>query len=482
MHDEPAATRDGPLAAEGSEDWPATSGEDGSQPRPVGWRESLGVWARIGLLSFGGPAGQIAVMQRILVDEKRWLSQDRFLHALNYCMLLPGPEATQLMTYVGWLMHRVWGGVLAGVLFVLPGFVSILALSLVYTSFGETGAVQAVFFGLKPAVLAIVLGALVRIGKRTLHGWAPSAIAIGTFAAMFVLRAPFPAVIGGAALAGWLLGRTWPSAFAGVQGGHSANAAGSQDGLIDQLSHADMLAHTKPNARKALMTLVIWGGLWWLPVAILAIVQADQLWLSLGLFFSKAAVVTFGGAYAVLAYLAQQAVEQYHWVTATEMLDGLGMAETTPGPLIQVVQHVGFMGAFRQAEGLPPAVAGVLAAVLVTWVTFVPCFLWIFLGAPFMEHLRSHRGIRSALAGITAAVVGVVANLAVWFAAHTMFGDVGEVRAGPVRVIAPEASSADWRAIVIAALACVLVFAARWGVVRVLGVCVAAGMCLLALT
>ncbi len=442
--------------------------------RPVPFREGLRTWMRIGLLSFGGPAGQIAVMQRILVDEKRWIGQDRFLHALNYCMLLPGPEATQLVTYIGWLMHRVWGGIAAGVLFVLPGFISILALSLIYAAYGDTPAVEAAFFGLKPAVLAIVLAAVIRIGRRALRGWAPLCIASTAFVAMFFFALPFPVVIAFAAAAGLLFGRFKPGSMQakglGSKGDHP------KEGLIDQLATAGMLRHAEPSARKSLATLAIWGTLWWGPIALLAVLTGpSSVWTTLGVFFSKAAVVTFGGAYAVLAYLAQQAVEHYHWVTAPEMLDGLGMAETTPGPLIQVVQHVGFMAGVRDAGGLPPLLAGTLAAVLVTWVTFVPCFLWIFLGGPYVEALREQRSLRNALAGITAAVVGVVLNLAIWFALHVLFGTVGRTEYGPLRLWTPDPATLDWRAVVVAAVACFLVFAARWGTLAVLGASVVIG-------
>ncbi len=386
----------------------------GSRAQPqVPWREALGTWARIGCLGFGGPAGQIALMHRILVEEKRWISETRFLHALNYCMLLPGPEAQQLATYVGWLLHRTPGGLAAGVLFVLPGALVVLALSVVYARYQTLPLVTALFAGLKPAVLAVVVEAVLRIGRRALRTRFLVALAALAFLAIFALHVPFPAIVAGAGTIGFAVARlrpVWlppPRADAG-----EARAADLATGA----------AHTQPSRGRALRTLGVWGGLWLVPVAFLhAWLGPDAVFSRIALFFSQAAVVTFGGAYAVLAYLAQAAVGTFGWLQPGEMLDGLGLAETTPGPLILVTQFVGFLAAYRHASGLDPLLAGVLGAALTTWVTFVPCFLWIFLGAPYMEALRGRRSLDGALAGITAAVVGVVLNLAVWFALHVVF-------------------------------------------------------------
>lgn len=446
-----------------------------SPPRPVSWGEGLRTYFAIGLRSFGGPAGQIAVMQRILVDEKRWIGQTRFLHALNYCMLLPGPEATQLVTYVGWLMHRTLGGVVAGVLFVLPGFLSILALSLIYWHYSDVRVVQALFFGLKPAILAIVLHAVIRIGSRSLRSKTLVALAAASFIAIFFFGVWFPVIVGAAALLGFVGSRFAPVAFAPALN-HRSKGDHPDRGLIDELAEAGQLAHTRPSLFGSLKVLLVCGVLWWAPVAFLALATGpDSVWTTLSVFFSKAAVVTFGGAYAVLAYVQQQAVERFEWVTAAEMMDGLGMAETTPGPLIQVVQHVGFLGAARDSGSLNPSLAGSLAALLVTWVTFAPCFLWIFLGAPYLEALRGKRSLSSALTAVTAAVTGVVLNLAVWFGLHTLFHEVREQQHGPLQLHVPEWSSLDWRSLAISIIACILTFRFNWGVLRVLGVCVALG-------
>ena len=428
----------------------------------IGFGEATRVWAQIGLLSFGGPAGQIALMHRMLVDERRWFGERRFLHALNYCMLLPGPEAQQLATYFGWLLHGVRGGLVAGSLFVLPGFVLILALSLVYAGHGDTAAVEAVFYGIKPAVLAIVAYAVVRIGSRVLRNGTLLGLAAAAFVAIFFLDVPFPLIVAGAAVAGWLGGRRRPDAFAGA-------LAEDADGDGDA-------PRVRPSLRRGAGVLALGLVLWWAPVAALALfLGRGSVYVQEGTFFSVVALVSFGGAYAVLAFVAQEAVQTYGWVTPGEMLDGLGMAETTPGPLIMVVQFVGFMGAYRFADGLDPLVAGVAGAVLVTWVTFVPCFLWIFLGAPYVEYLRGRRGLSAALSGVTAAVVGVLLNLALWFALHVVFEEVGERRAGPVRLYEPDLGSVDPVAAALAAGAVALVVWRRWPVLRTLAVSTAAG-------
>ena len=370
---------------------------------PVSLAEAARVWARIALLSFGGPAGQIALMHRVLVDEKKWISEARFLHALNFCLLLPGPEAQQLATYIGWLMHGAWGGLAAGGLFILPGFASIMALSLLYAAWGTTPALSGLFFGLKAAVLAIVAAAVWRLGGRTLKTVYQQALACSAFAAIFLFDAPFPALVIGAGLIGFFgAARFAPVASSFTETGAEANRS----------------------VGGSLAPAAICAILWLAPVAVVVWrLGLDDVYPQIALFFSKMALVTFGGAYAALAYVAQQAVERFHWLTATEMLDGLGLAETTPGPLIMVLQFVGFMAAFRHPGALPPFLAGALGGALATYVTFVPCFLWIFAGAPFVERLRGVPALTGALAGIAAAVVGVIANLAVWFAMHFLFRD-----------------------------------------------------------
>ena len=441
-----------------------------NEPEAVSLREATRVWARIALLSFGGPAGQIAVMHRILVEEKRWIGEARFLHALNYCMLLPGPEAQQLATYIGWLMHRTRGGLIAGILFVLPGLAAIMVLSWIYAAAADVGAVEALFFGLKAAVLAIVAEAVRRLGSRALRNNVLRALAAAAFIAIFFFAIPFPLIILAAGAIGYFAGRAGAAAFSGGGGHGSATSEGTV--LGDRIPD-----HAVPSLRWSLRISAVFLLLWLAPLAVLlATLGPDNVFSRIGLFFSQMAVVTFGGAYAVLAYVAQQAVETYGWLAPGEMLDGLGMAETTPGPLIMVTQFVGFMGAFRDPGGLHPMVAGTLGGLLTTWVTFTPCFLWIFLGAPFVERLRSNRALSAALSGITAAVVGVVLNLAAWFALHTLFRQVREVTAGPLRFDLPVAASVDLAACVLAAAAMVAMFRFKLGAPTVLAGCAAAGM------
>ena len=405
----------------------SVAAEDRSVPdHGVSLREAFWTWLRVASLSFGGPAGQIAVMHRILVEEKRWISESRFLHALNYCMLLPGPEAQQLATYIGWLMHRTLGGIMAGVLFVIPGVIAIMALSYVYAGYGNVPVIVALFFGLKAAVLAIVLEAVFRIGKRSLKNNAMRLLAAAAFVGIFFFNIPFPIIIFGAALIGFLGAWTGAKAFL-IKSGHGS---GKQDaGVVDSLLGDKLPDHARPTVARALRASSIWLVLWLVPViALVATLGTGNVFSEIAVFFSKMAMVTFGGAYAVLAYVAQQAVENYGWLKPGEMLDGLGMAETTPGPLIMVLQFVGFMAAFRDPGTLSPMVAGTLGGLLATWVTFTPCFLWIFLGAPFVEVLRDNKNLNGALSAITAAVVGVVLNLAIWFALHTVFRQVTAVR------------------------------------------------------
>ncbi len=437
----------------------------------VPFREALRTWVRVGLLSFGGPAGQIAVMHRILVEEKRWVSESQFLHALNYCMLLPGPEAQQLATYIGWLLHRVRGGLVAGTLFVLPGFVSILLLSLLYAGFQETTLVQALFFGLKPAVVAIVVQAVLRIGGRALKNRAMITLAAAAFVAIFFFEVPFPLIVLGAGLIGYLGSRVRPDLFVVIRG----HASAGDDAGIGHETSGERVAG--PSWLRSFRIAVICLILWWAPVGALALwVGTGSIWVQEGVFFSQAAVVTFGGAYAVLAFIAQQAVETYGWLQPGEMLDGLGMAETTPGPLIQVVQFVGFMGAYRNPGGVDPMLAGVLGSVLTTWVTFLPCFLFIFVGAPWIEHLRGRQGLTAALSGITAAVVGVILNLAVWFSVHVLFADVDEMRAAGLRLLVPDWPTMDVAALLITIGSFGALFLLRWGMIRTLLLAAAAGL------
>jgi chromate transporter len=440
---------------------------------PVSWREMWTTWGRVALLSFGGPAGQIAVMHRIIVDEKKWLSEERFLHALNFCMLLPGPEAQQLATYTGWLLHRTRGGLLAGGLFILPGLLSILVLSIIYAEYGTVPIVQAVFFGLKPAVMAIVIEAVIRIGKRVLKNGVMLTVAVMAFIAIFFLEVPFPLVILIAGVVGFLGGRWFPERFS-ILKGHAAKHDTAATPVIERVYH-----DVPPTWTRALRVSAICLPLWFAPIVIARqMLGADSVFYQEGVFFSQAAMVTFGGAYSVLAYVAQQAVENFGWLQSGEMLDGLGMAETTPGPLIMVVQFVGFMGAYRHPGSFDPLTAGIIGSLLTTWVTFVPCFYWIFLGAPLVERLRSQRTLNASLSTITAAVVGVVLNLAIWFAIHTLFTEVWEFHLGPVRLFQPVWSTFDLRVAILAALAMILTFVWKRDMITTLALCVIAGVAL----
>jgi chromate transporter len=419
----------------------------------VPFREALRVWTRIALMSFGGPAGQIAIMHRELVEERQWVDEPQFLHALNFCMLLPGPEAQQLATYFGWLLNGTKGAIAAGTLFVLPGAVAILGLSFLYAIFGDLAAVEALFFGLKAAVLAIVVDAVIRIGRRALKSRLAQLIAAAAFVAIFFFAVPFPVIVVVAAAIGFFT-------------------------RLSMVSHGDGEAALPPRERSWWLPAGF-AFLWLAPVAALLIFAGrGNVFTEIALFFSRMAVVTFGGAYAVLAYVAQQAVDHYHWLSASEMLDGLGMAETTPGPLIMVTQFVGFMGAMRNAVGLDPLLAGTLGALLTTWVTFTPCFLWIFVGAPYVERLRGTAALSSALAAVTAAVVGVILNLAIWFAVHTLFARVTPVRSGAFHFDAPVASTVILPAAFLALAAAVALLRFRINPMLVLGACAAAGIAL----
>ncbi len=452
----------------------------GARPAPlhgVSFGEAFRVWLRVAALSFGGPAGQIAVMHRIIVDEKRWIGEARFLHALGYCTVLPGPEAQQLATYIGWLMHRTAGGVTAGVLFVLPGFVSVLALSLMYAAYGSVGAVAAVFYGLKSAVLAIVAQAVLRLGRKALRSRTMAALAVLAFAALFLFAVPFPAVVA-AGLVGFAGVPLGPPAAAGGGHGDPGEAAGSPPALDAAYGEA-LPDYARPSIGGARRAGAVWLTLWLVPVAcVLLALGADSTFGRIAVFFSQMAVVTFGGAYAVLAYVAQQAVEGYGWLRPGEMLDGLGMAETTPGPLIMVLEFVGFMAAYRDPGALPPWVAGTLGAALATWVTFVPCFLWIFLGAPFIEALRGNRALNAALAAVTAAVVGVILNLAVWFALHSLFRAQVPVRGFGLSFDWPVLGSLDPWALALSLAAALALLRFKAGVIPTLAGCALAGVAL----
>jgi chromate transporter len=403
-------------------------------------------WFAVSLQTFGGPAGQIAVMQRAFVDERQWITQQRFLFALSFCTLLPGPEAQQLATYIGWRLHGLRGALIAGTLFVLPGVVAMLALSVLYVTAGDTDVVDAVFLGLAPAVIAIVLQALVRIGRRSLRHPSWVVIAVAAFVAVAVFAVPFPLVILAAGIAGWAVGRRYPEVTA---------APSVDDAPVP-----------RPKGRRAALLLALGIPLWLAPVGIAAVIfGSGSTVVDEGLFFSGSALITFGGAYAVLAYVAQQAVVQHAWVSASEMIRGLALAETTPGPLIMVVQFVAFLGAFQHPGDANPWVAAVAAALVTSWVTFVPSFLFIAVGAPYVEQLQHLAGLRACLAGVSAAVVGVIASLATYFARHTLFANVGDL------------TSLQWQPLLITCVGLVLVLL-NWSVLRVLGVCAALGLVL----
>ncbi len=433
----------------------------------VPFGEAMKVWARVAALSFGGPAGQIAVMHRIIVEEKKWIGEQRFLQALNYCTLLPGPEAQQLAIYIGWLMHRTKGGLVAGTLFVLPGLLAIMALSWIYVLLGKVTLVQGLFFGLKAAVLVIVIEAVLRVGRRALKNNTMRALAAASFVALFFFGVPFPIIIFGAGLIGFVGGRAGLPAF--LAGGGHGKVGDKQVADAESLLGEETPAHARPNVRWSLSVAGVFLVLWLVPVALLYFgLGGDNVFAQIAVFFSKMAVVTFGGAYAVLAYVAQQAVDNYHWVTPGQMLDGLGMAETTPGPLIMVTQFVGFLAAWREPGAMPPLLAATLGGLLTTWVTFVPCFLWIFFGAPFVEALRANKALGAALGAVTAAVVGVILNLAVWFALHVLFADLVPVRWLGTTVDLPVLSSVDVPSLVLSIAAAVAIFRFRFGMLSVL--------------
>lgn len=429
---------------------------------PPAFRELVGTFARIGCLSFGGPAGQVALMHREIVEERRWLDEDQFLHALNFCHLLPGPEAQQLATWIGWKLHGWRGGLAAGLLFILPGALVILAMSLAYVLAAQAPWFSALFLGVKAAVLAIVLQALIRIGRRALDTGFRRGLAALAFLALFAFAVPFPWVVLAAGTLGALVAQARPS------------------WLNLTLNDAPAAA---PPWKTSLRSALLWGFIWAAPmVAVVLTVGPDHVLWRIGVFFSQLAVVTFGGAYAVLAYMAQEAVQGFGWLSTREMADGLGLAETTPGPLILVTQFVGFLAAFRAPEPFTPLVAGLLGAGLTTWVTFAPCFLWIFTFAPWIDRLQASAVLRGALSALTASVVGAIASLSLWFALHVLFARVATLEAGPLRLPAPETASLDGQAAILTIVALALVFGLKWGVLRVLASCAVGGLLLLILS
>ncbi len=409
--------------------------------------EALRFWAKLGFISFGGPAGQIAMMQAELVEKRKWISQSRFLHALNFCMLLPGPEAQQLATYIGWLLHKTWGGIVAGAFFVIPSIFILWTLSFVYAAYGSLPSVAAVFYGLKPAVIAIVAVAVIRIGTKALKNEVMWMIAALAFVAIFFFKVPFPLIILSAGLIGFVGGRVWESKFYVIAGHDDGNEAS----VLGDATESPL--HAKPSWTRAIKIASIWLPLWLAPTIAVGLWKGwNHTLFQEGVFFSKAAVVTFGGAYAVLPYVAQQALFHYGWLNPGQMMDGLGLAETTPGPLIMVLQFVGFMGGWQHPGDLSPMVAGTLGALLTTWATFTPCFLWVFLGAPYIEQLRGNVKLASALSAITAAVVGVVLNLAVWFAINALF---------------PSHAMIDWFALIVCLVAAVGMLKWKWNIIPV---------------
>lgn len=431
----------------------------------VSFREAFLVWVKIGFLSFGGPAGQIALMHRVLVEEKKWLTEPQFLHALNFCMLLPGPEAQQLATYSGWLLHGLRGGFVAGLLFILPGFLVMLVLSILYAAYAELALVEALFFGIKAAVFAIVIEALIRIGSRVMKTRALYGVAAVAFIAIFFFDVPFPLVVAGAALFGFL------GAWSGWLSSPEADLTG------EPLTDNAVLPTRWGMAWRSLVTLAVGLILWLGPVAALIFfLGGSHVFAQQAVFFSQMAVASFGGAYAVLAYVAQEAVQNYGWLSAGEMLDGLGLAETTPGPLILVLQFVGYLGAFREASGIDPLMSGMVGAVVTTWVTFAPCFLWIFLGAPYIERLRRIESLNAIFAAVTAAVVGVILNLSIWFGLHVLFAEVEERHVSMLRLWSPDLATLDLWALALSIGALVAVLRFKAGMVPVLGVAALLGL------
>ncbi len=427
----------------------------------VSFREAFRYWLKLGFINFRGPTGQIAIMHKSLVEEKRWVSEERFLHALNYCMLLPGPEAQQLAIYIGWLLHWTIGGIVAGVLFVLPSVFILLALSLIYVAYGNVPWVTAFFYGLKPAVVAVVAEAVIRIGRKTLKNELLVTVAALAFVAIYFFKVPFPLIVLSAGLLGFVGGRFAPAKFTLKKTTSKSSASGQamQTVISDDAPQQHLV---RLSWGRSLKVILVCGVLWFAPIVGLGLLRGwDDILVQEGLFFSKAAMITFGGAYAVLAYLAQQAVEHFGWIKPGQMLDGLGLAESTPGPLIMVTQWVGFLGAYNHPHGLDPFVAGIAGALVTTWSTFAPCFLWIFLGAPFIESLRGNERLNATLTAVTASVVGVILNLAVFFTQHTLF---------------PKGSGPDWFGIVLAAAAFLALTRLHWNMPMMIGAAGAIGL------
>ncbi len=406
--------------------------------------EAFRVWLKIGLLSFGGPAAQISLMHRIIVDEKKWLSESQFLNALSFCMLLPGPEAMQLATYAGWRLHGVRGGLIAGLLFVVPGALVVLVLAMIYGTYGQVPLVETLFFGIKATVVIIVIEALLRVSKKALNGAEHWIVAGLAFVAIFFLALPYPLIVLMAAVYGFL--------------------------RMPQTAEASPVPTLRPRAGETLKTVILWSALWLLPlVGLTEILGPGQILATLGWFFSKLAVVTFGGAYAVLAYMGQDVVVAHGWLDAGQMMDGLGLAETTPGPLILVTEFVGYLAAYQNAA-TPSIAMGVMGAGIALWATFVPCFMWIFTGAPYIEWINNQPRLKGALSGITAAVVGVILNLSIWFALHVFFTDVALVQRGLLQVWTPDLSTLNWQVLVLAAISGVLLLRFHWSIPAVLAV------------
>jgi chromate transporter len=419
---------------------------------PIG--ETARYWLKLGFVSFGGPTGQIAMMHKDLVEKKKWIAEDHFLQALNFCMLLPGPEAQQLATYIGWLLNGKWGGIIAGGLFVLPSIFILWLLAWMYASLGSVPAIAALFYGLKPAVVAIVLEAVLRIGKKSLKTRFLYSLAGGAFIGIYFFNVPFPIIVLSAGVIGYFAGTVAPQLFSSIPVNNIVPAA-------DTIISENAASSRSPGWRRFVKVLFVFICLWSFPIVLLGLWRGwNDIFIDIGVLFSKAAVVTFGGAYAVLGYISQQAVSHYHWIMPEQMMDGLGLAETTPGPLIMVNQFVGYLAGYYHAQGLSPALGGAIGGLLTTWVTFIPSFMMIFLLAPYIETLRRNKQLGTALSAITASVVGVVLNLAVIFTRHTLVPDIGGF---------------DWYALAAAVIAFTGMMKYKWGMVPVIAGSAVAG-------
>jgi chromate transporter len=436
--------------------------------RDIPFREAARFWVKLGFINFGGPAGQISLMHEELVDRRGWISNAGFLHALNYCMLLPGPEAQQLAIYVGWLLHKVRGGLVAGITFILPAFLLIMVLSWAYAVHGDVPALAGAFSGLQAAVVGIVTAAFMKIGRRTLRNSVLVSLAVGAFVAIFVAQVPFPYIVLTAGVFGFAGGRVWPASF--------IPQAVDEDPEDMSYRHEETLTQSRPSIGQSTRVLFTGLAIWIVPLLLVSIAPgAPEVIGQQALFFSQAALVTFGGAYAVLAYVNQAAVQHYEWLLPGQMITGLGLAESTPGPLIMVTEFVGFLGAYRNPGGLDPVAAGVIGATVTTWATFAPCFLWIFLGAPYVERLRGSRALTAILSGITAAVVGVLLNLALTFGIHTLFDRVQSTNVLGGTVPMPVASSVDVFSVVVAGLAFLMLWRYKINILWVVATSALAG-------